>query len=57
MPYSEWSGDGFMVRFDDQIWEWLDNSYVEAMTPEREAKIRGVRLELRRSARATRKAS
>jgi hypothetical protein len=41
MPYSpEYSQGGFPVRFDDQIWQTLDVSYVTAVSPDTEAAIR-----------------
>lgn len=41
MPYPpEHFRGSFPVRFDDQIWEMLDVSYVTAVSPEEEAAIR-----------------
>jgi hypothetical protein len=41
MQYSpEYSQGSFPVRFDDQIWEVLDVSYVTAVSPDKEAAIR-----------------
>ncbi len=41
MQYSpEYSQGSFPVRFDDEIWEMLDVSYVTAVSPDEEATIR-----------------
>ncbi len=47
----------FPVRFDDQVWELLDDSYVTAVTAHREAEIRGESFSSRRVSRTRRKAS
>jgi hypothetical protein len=52
MPHQpQYSRGSFPVRFDDQIWETMDVSYVAAVSPEEEAAIRSQRAAPRKARR------